>query len=369
MKILYDHQIFSLQRHGGISRYFCELYSQLRSLEAVRPRIAALYSENSYHQELFPRWVLPHPAWGRYLEFARNKAIKKVNECYCKRQIAHGDFDVFHPTYYDPYFLEVLEPRTYVLTVYDMIHELFPDMFEGDRTAINKKRVVEGATKIIAISENTRADLLRFYDVDPQKIEVTHLATSLRRHSPDATLELPQKYLLFVGPRKRYKNFTTLVSAVARLLREERELHLICAGGGPFSADEEQLLDGLKIRGKVHHLVVPDDGILSQLYGRATLFVFPSLYEGFGIPVLEAFSCGCPVATSNCSSLPEVGGEAASYFDPRCADSIQAVVGEIVHDSSLRDSLRSRGQERLQLFSWEKTALKTKSVYDSLSRQ
>ena len=126
------------------------------------------------------------------------------------------------------------------------------------------------------------------------------------------------------------------------------------------------LLDDLKIKRKVLHYPIANDSTLSQLYRKAILLVFPSLYEGFGIPILEAFSCGCPVAASNCSSLPEVGGEAVNYFDPYTPVSIQKVVEDIVHNKSLQDSLRMRGYQRLKLFSWEKTALKTKKVYDNL---
>jgi glycosyltransferase involved in cell wall biosynthesis len=149
-------------------------------------------------------------------------------------------------------------------------------------------------------------------------------------------------------------------------LDEEKYLYLICVGGGVFSDTEMHLLDDLKIKRKVLHYPIANDSTLSQLYRKAILLVFPSLYEGFGIPILEAFSCGCPVAASNCSSLPEVGGEAVNYFDPYTPVSIQKVVEDIVHNKSLQDSLRMRGYQRLKLFSWEKTALKTKKVYDNL---
>jgi glycosyltransferase involved in cell wall biosynthesis len=250
-----------------------------------------------------------------------------------------------------------------------MIHELFPDMVKGDNTATQKKKVIECATKIIAISENTKTDIIKFYDIDPKNIVVIPLATSLQTHTPDITLNLPQKYILFVGYRRAYKNFTFFINSISSLLYEEKDLYLICAGGGVFSYDEMQLLNDLKIKMQVLHYPIANDSTLSQLYKKAILFIFPSLYEGFGIPVLEAFSCGCPVAASNCSSLPEVGGEAVNYFDPCNSDSIQKVVEDIVHNKSLQDSIRIRGYQRLKLFSWEKTALDTKNVYDNLLSQ
>lgn len=371
MKILFDYQIFSLQKYGGISRYFCELYSHLLKLDTIQPEISVLYSENSYYQELFnQKIILPdQKTIGKYLNFGKNIVINKINENNCKRQIRQGKFDIFHPTYYNPYFLKDLKAKKYILTVYDMIYELFPDMFKGDNTAIQKKEVIECATKIIAISNNTKTDIIKIYDIDPTKIEVIPLATSLQIHVPDSTFNLPQRYILFVGNRRTYKNFIFFVNSISSFLYEQKDLYLICAGGGVFSDHEMRLLNDLKIKRKVLHYPIINDNTLSQLYRKAILFVFPSLYEGFGIPLLEAFSCGCPVATSNISSLPEVGGEAVNYFDPHDSDSIQKVVENIVLNNSFQDSLRIRGYQRLKLFSWEKTAINTKNVYTNLLYQ
>ena len=365
LKILYDHQIFSLQKYGGISRYFCELYSHLLTMDTIHPEISIFYSENTYYNKIFHnRQILPEIHF-----LGKTTIIKKINECYCKNQIRIGKFDIFHPTYYNPYFLKNLKTRPYVLTVYDMIYELFPDMFDGDNTASQKKKVIESATKIIAISENTKIDIIKLYDIDPEKIEVIPLATSLQIPISDISLNLPKRYILFVGNRGYYKNFSFFIKSISSLLDEEKDLYLICAGGGVFLEDDMRLLDELKIKKKVLHYPIINDSTLSLLYQKAILFIFPSLYEGFGIPVLEAFSCGCPVAASNISSLPEVGGDAVIYFDPNNSDSIQKVVDNIVHNKSLQDSLRIRGYQRLKLFSWEKTALNTKKVYDNLLSQ
>jgi glycosyltransferase involved in cell wall biosynthesis len=370
MKILYDHQIFS-QKYGGISRYFCELYSQLFTMDTIHPEISLWYSENSYYRELFHhKFSLPDQKLiGKYLDLQKNIVIYKLNEYHCKNQIHSGNFDIFHPTYYNPYFLKILKTKPYVLTVYDMIHELFPDGFNGENIAEQKKKVIECATKIIAISENTKTDIIKFYDIDPKKIDVIPLATSLKMPVSESPLNLPQKYILFVGNRYAYKNFLFFLNSISSLLKDQEDLFLICAGGGVFSDEEMNLLKDLRIIRKVLHYPISNDSTLSHLYRNAILFVFPSLYEGFGIPLLEAFSCGCPVAASNCSSLPEVGGEAVNYFDPNNSDAIQKVVEDIVHNNSVQDYLRIRGYERLKLFSWEKTAQNTKNVYDNLLSQ
>jgi glycosyltransferase involved in cell wall biosynthesis len=369
MKILYDYQIFSLQKYGGISRYFCELYSNLLTMDTIQPEISVIYSENCYYQKLFHQKInLPYQnALGGFINFKKDSIIEKINKYNSKNKIRFGNFDILHPTYYNPYFLKFLKTKPYVLTVYDMIHELFPDMYKGDNTEIQKKILIQGASKIIAISDNTKTDIVKIYNIDPKKIEVIPLATSLHTHLSDNNLNLPRKYILFIGHRRRaYKNFIPFINSISSLLNDEKDLFLICAGGEIFSDFEKHLLNDLNLTMKVIYYPVVDDSTLSQLYRKAILFVFPSLYEGFGIPILEAFSCGCPVAASNYSSLPEVGGDAVNYFDPYNPDSIQKVVENIVYNCSLQDSLRIRGYQQLKLFSWAKTAHQTKKVYDNI---
>lgn len=137
---------------------------------------------------------------------------------------------------------------------------------------------------------------------------------------------------------------------------------LICAGGGKFSAQERREIGRRRLSDKIFQLEA-NDSVLAYLYSRAAAFVFPSLYEGFGIPILEAFVCGCPVLLSNRSSLPEVGGDAAAYFDPESVSSLVEKLTEILDDKGLADDMRTSGLNRLKLFSWENTALKTIETY------
>jgi glycosyltransferase involved in cell wall biosynthesis len=331
-------------------------------MDSDKPELSVIYSENRYYQELFH----PRPFFYNLHFKGKTRLTTQLNMIYSENRIEKGDFDIFHPTYYNTYFLKNLKKKPYVLTVYDMIQELFPEMFKGDSIAIQKKKVIECATKIIAISENTKTDIIKFYDIDPNKIEVVHLATSLKTQNPDITLNLPQKYILFVGDRWTYKNFNFFIRSISDILIEENNLYLICAGGRLFSEIELSLFEDLKIKKNVIHFPIINDSTLSQLYRKAILFIFPSLYEGFGIPVLEAFSCGCPVAVSNCSSFPEVGGDAVNFFDPNNSNSIRSAIENIVHNDALQNSLRVRGYQRLKLYSWERTALNTKKVYDNL---
>ncbi|MFN3695152.1 MAG: glycosyltransferase family 4 protein, partial [Ignavibacterium sp.] len=165
-----------------------------------------------------------------------------------------------------------------------------------------------------------------------------------------------------VGSRKYYKNFIFTINSIADLLLREKEMYFICAGGGNFTRKEHKVFKELKIESKIKQIPV-DDNILGALYSNALAFIFPSLYEGFGIPILESFSCGCPVICSNISSLPEVAQDAAEYFDPYNKSSIKSAVEKIISDNLRREELKTLGFERLKFFNWERTALHTYKVY------
>ncbi len=363
MKILYDHQIFAIQEYGGVSRYFLELIIHLKKLAGLDCILPLKFSNNFFirnsnlvkTEAFLPRWCFP----------GKSFLTHTINIPNMLSHFKKGDYDLFHPTYYSPYFLKALDRKPFVLTIYDMIHERYSSFFSRtDSMVANKKLLAQKATKIIAISESTKKDIIDFYKFNPQKIEVIHLATSLRPHN-DLTgqKKLPQRYILFVGLRHLYKNFEMFLKAIGPIFKEDQILHLICAGGGGFSKKENALMDELGIKDKVISFMKAADTDLAHLYQNAAVFVFPSLYEGFGIPVLEAFACGCPTALSDSSSLPEVGGSAAIYFNPHDPVSIRNAVEKIIYDEALRSQLRLKGYEQLKKFSWEATACKTRDLY------
>jgi len=176
---------------------------------------------------------------------------------------------------------------------------------------------------------------------------------------------LPKKYILFVGSRSGYKNFNLFVEAITPLLVKDNELKLVCVGGGNFKEIENEKFKRLNIINKIYQYSVNDD-ILTYLYKKAVAFIFPSLYEGFGIPILEAFSCGCPVIASNTSSLPEVAGDAAVYFDPTDKLSMLNSIQKVIYNDELKKQLINKGIERVKEFTWEKTAEKTKMLYEEI---
>ena len=364
MKVVFDHQAFSMQKFGGISRYFSILCEKMYHNKLTDFDVILKFSNNQYLESNALIDLIKYRHFAPNLEFKGKKVLMELlNQKFFVKKIKKVNFDVFHPTYYNPYFIKSIQKKPYVLTVHDMTHELFPQYFSRfDKSAYHKKLLLKNASRIIAVSENTKKDLINIYNVQENSIDVIYHGYNLLPHSEDLQINLPKQYLLFVGQRGRYKNFEFMLKSLIAILKKY-DLFLIVAGGDVFNKKEIQFFEAEKIRNKVIHIKV-NDHTLSFLYQNAYAFIFPSLYEGFGMPVLEAFSKGCPVLCSNCSSLPEVAGDAAIYFNPKESDSIIDAVQKIIDNSDEREKLINKGFKRLQEFSWDKTLLETIKVYE-----
>jgi glycosyltransferase involved in cell wall biosynthesis len=296
------------------------------------------------------------------------KYLKDKNAARVKKTLQDQNFDIFHPTYYNAYFLNELKNKPFIITIVDMIHEIFSEQFDpNDKTIVHKKELAQRATKIISISESTKKDIVKLLNIDESKIDVIYLGNSLKPEDlSNITLQLPERYLLFIGNRKLYKNFDRMIKAIVPILNKDKELKMICAGGNDFTNDELALFQAMNIHAQISYIRITDNRTLTQIYQNARAFIFPSLYEGFGIPVLEAFACGCPAIISHSSSLIEVGGDAVEFFDPNSDASIQASVEKVIYNDDLRREWIRKGAERLKLFSWSKMASETKQVYRSI---
>lgn len=372
MRVLFDHQIFWLQKYGGISRYYAGLIQRLNHVDDVSPALSLWYSDNQHlasstlvKDGIAPAKPLLYDAvrWGQSI--TKKDLMGFFDQRTSLKALRKHDFDIFHPTYYYPYFLDHLQGTPFVLTVYDMTHEIMSDFFrDDDPTAMNKKRLAEGAERIIAISQSTKNDLVRICGIEPSKITVVHLASSLKASQavPVMPAGVPDDYLLFTGKRDGYKNFLPFVKTAAGIVKKDPKLHIVCGGGGPFTESELRSLKDLGISDKVIQVGV-DDATLMALYGGARAFVFPSLYEGFGIPILEAFECGCPVIATDRSSFPEVVGDAGLLFDPQEPDSLRNAISNVLENESLRASLIEKGRKRAELFPWDRTVKETVEIY------
>jgi glycosyltransferase involved in cell wall biosynthesis len=247
-----------------------------------------------------------------------------------------------------------------------MTHELYPESFaDNGVTSIRKKRCCDRADKIIAISNTTKNDLIRLFGIDPEKIHVIYLANPLENIMPDCRRNtLSSNYILYVGDRHGYKNFNALVQAYARSKKTNRSFHLVCFGGGVLSPNERKYFSALGIDKNVCQ-ISGNDHLLALYYQNARAFVCPSLYEGFGLPLLEAMSYGCPVICSRKGSIPEVAGNAGIYFDPGSVDDMQSVLEKMLFDDSILKESAVRGIERNKQFSWDQCAHETLKVYQS----
>lgn len=364
LNILFDYQIFSLQQYGGISRYFSEIAWRMDQLESCRTTLFCPLYRNSYLKEDYARYnvwgwhVTPPPKTATLMRLL-NKGINRVYG-------ATNKFDIVHKTYFWD-----LYPRggQTVVTVYDMINELYPEHFPGyDPLPGIKLSAVQHADAVICISHNTKIDLLNLINIDPRKVFVTHLGFSTLPGPTSRTCnpQLPTDYVLFVGKRGGHKNFEGFIKGFANSERLRRDFQIVCFGDVDFSSGEKEMFVayGLK-QNRIRHMV-GDDEHLARAYQNAAVFVYPSLYEGFGIPPLEAMSCNCPVVCSDTSSLPEVVGDAAELCDPYNLDSIQSGLENVLYSPERARELIGKGAGRHKQFTWERCARVTLDVYQSL---
>jgi len=268
-----------------------------------------------------------------------------------------------------------------VLTVHDLIFHLFPQHHKRlNRWYLNAAlpRYCRHADAIICVSRHSKGDLVQLWDVDPDKVHVVYEAADPRfRPVPPAQVAavrarygLPERYLLTVGTIEPRKNLGRLLDALAQLRATGEDVRLVVVGSMGWLYQD--FLDKLARFEPRHAVVQPGfvpDADLPAVYSGATMTVMASLYEGFGLPVLESMACGTPVVSSRAASLPELGGGAARYFDPENVDQMAAVIGAVWRDPDRRQDMRTRGLAQAARFSWARAAEETMRVYDAVMQR
>jgi len=274
----------------------------------------------------------------------------------------------------------LLQLRPAVVTVYDLSFALFPQYFRGPNQAylrIGTRRSARRAARVLTISEHTRHDLHRLYAVPLDRIDVAYpgVDAALTPPAPEDVAafrhrrQLPDRFLLFLGTLEPRKNLVMLVQAFAQLKRERPDAMLVLAGGVGWLADDvfaEIDRSGVKDSVIVPGFVPAEEKAL--WYAAATAFVYPSIYEGFGLPPLEAMACGAPVIVSNAASLPEVAGDAGLSVGPNDVSGWSHAMRRLWSDAALRDELRERGLKQAQRFTWTETARVTAAAYRAAAR-
>ncbi len=374
--IYFHPRAFWYTRFSGVSRYVCELAYHLMEL-GVNVHIPIKHTPNEYlrRSDLYPSTSVATPSLPLWWHLAskiayRTRWAEPFRRLELRQQglefMKKGNFDILHPTHNNATeLLPYIGKKPLVITIHDMIHELYPAVFPAtDPSAERKKQYAERADRIIAISECTKNDIVRILHIDPDKIDVVHHGNSLvlPPEHEHMQIPLPERYVLFVGQRHGYKNFTRLARAVARLMEKDDSLHLVCVGGGAFNSTELALLESLRMRHRAKYISLTDEE-LAVTYNRALAFIYPSEYEGFGLPILEAFACGAPVVCARASCFPEVAGDAAQYFVPTDIDEMTYQIEQVCYNNTNRSQMRTAGAMRLNNFSWNRSAQKTLDSY------
>ncbi|RME35317.1 MAG: glycosyltransferase family 1 protein [Thermoflexia bacterium] len=362
-----------VHQKAGLASYARELTTQLVVMEPGVSWVA-------FHYDRYPPTPLPSPLdalprrvvpWGAY-RWRLTTALRHFLGL-----SMDGFFqgvDLFHAT---EHLLPRLSSVRTVFTLHDLIFLFYPETHKPLNRwflTLMMPRFLRAADAVIAVSECTKRDAVRAYGIPEEKITVIYEGVSprFRPASPEAIqavrakYRLPERFILYVGTIEPRKNLTALLEAYAALQSRNTQhaARLVIVGkkgwlyGGFFRRLRE-----LGLEERVHFTGYVPDGDLPAIYSAADLFVFPSLYEGFGLPVLEAMACGVPVVCSNTSSLPEVAGDAALLADPTDIRALVAAMERALTDEALRASLRARGLERARQFTWEEAAKRTVEVY------
>lgn len=369
LRVLVDGVIYGAQKFGGISRCFTETFSRIGNqtggIEIILhlpPNCQATIPKGKWIRKIRDYNIRP-----RTLFHPLVSSLSKARAWSLHPQI-------FHSTYYTlPYWSGL---RT-VVTVYDFIYEKYPSLLGDARPFIEqKRRVIEQADAIVAVSHSTKRDILEYARVDEAKIAVIYPGVSDAFLAPSHTEDdregfrekhkVGNPYWLYVGPRGLYKNFGTFLRAFIRAARETDGYIVAVGGEVKLESWQVDLLIRNRLDQRVRLLSEIDDEALRLAYSAAAGFVFPSLAEGFGIPLLEAMACGTPIIASDIPVFREIAADAALYFDPYDEESLAEAMTQVLEQTT-RQSLVERGRKRVSEFSWDTASGKLENVYKSLA--
>ena len=353
----------------GTERYALEIIRHLVALPVAAAHRLRLYVADPPAPDLLPG--------GANVEVRVLRAQRLWTHRALAAEVVRRPPDVlFVPAHVVPFVLQPARLPASVVTIHDLGYHLFPDAHPWRQRLYleaSTRWSARAATAVIAVSQATATDLHRFYGTPAAKMTVVHEAgpVAVDVTAPEvvavrARYDLARPYALFVGTQQPRKNILRLAQAYAALLQTAPvDFDLVLAGGaGWLSADLLAAVDALPLGSRLHRLGFTPDADLPALYAGARIFCFPSLYEGFGLPVLEAQSYGVPVMSANRSALPEIAGDAALYVDPTDVDAIAAAMLRLSQDEALRQQLIAAGHENVKRFSWTKAAAETLAVLE-----
>lgn len=301
-----------------------------------------------------------------------------VKEQVCFTYEVFANFlDVFHSTFYVPPFVRICKV---VFTIHDIYAERYPELYQSPRASVYFKRwrklAARCSDKVIVVSNFIRNDAKDTFRLSDEKLAVIHEAAGenfVRVEDKELIANFRKKHSIFddfiftIGYTRPQKNIKNLIKAFAKLRKEMRiKEKLVICGEGYLSEDTEKLIDDLNLKDDIKFLGYIPDKEIPLLYSASSLFVFPTLMEGFGIPLVEAMACGVAVVASNVTSIPEVVKDAAVLFNPLDVNDMANVIYKVLSDGAVRGDLIEKGLKRAEEFSWEKMAKETLGIYNEL---
>ena len=358
MKIFYDYSIFTHQNLGGISKYFINLEKLLKNQNLTK--IFAPIHRNLFLKENIQKGIFIK----RFPKYS-GKIIKFYNQLLTNINVRNFNPDIYHKTYYNDFWPSNLKGKK-IITVYDLIHEIYHEDYGYDQKYRPKEKCLLESDVIIAISKNTKNDLINYYDIPKNKIYVTHLGVNLNENQTFNKKIVEDPYLLYVGDRKRYKNFSNLLKAFSLNTNIYKDFKLVVFGGEEFSKSEIEIFKDNKIDLNKIFKISGNDKVLSNLYEYAELFIFPSKYEGFGLPLIEAGIKKCPIACSNIKIFKEIMGDSVCYFNPDSPEDISKVLEEILYSNEKKKILKEKAFIKSKNYSWKKCSEQTFKIYKSI---
>ncbi len=351
--LIYDYQIFLKQKFGGPSRYFVELNKNINQKKFNNSIVAPFHINRHLLNTNFNKGNFFF-----YKKFIFNRTLKKLNEFIFLKKIKNLLNPIIHSTYYDLRYLRQVKCAK-IVTIHDLIHEKFYKDKKIDYED-NKINCINDADFFICVSKSTQNDLIEHYNIDKKKTKVIYHSCTL----PDVDYGFIKKkdFILFVGNRSGYKNSYFALKAFSKYKRIRDKIDFYFFGGLKFSKNEITNFRDLGIINNVKYLG-NDERKLKSLYKKATCLIYPSNYEGFGIPLLEAMENNCPIICTDTPALKEIGADAVQYFEKNNEESFIDSLDKVLYSDELSNKLKILGKKRRNFFSWEKCARETEEVY------
>lgn len=360
MKLLYDYAIFSMQRMGGVSRVMSEVISRALAAEDLDAHVWGGLHAHAGLQRIkrsFPERV---HAWSVPQQLARYRLLAPLNRRFFPSAARRGRPALCHYTFFETSTLPKETKK--IFTVHDLIHERYGEHYPAnDRQRSLRQKALAEADAIICVSDNTRRDLEEFYAVGDIPVIVAYNGNSLAGVTPQP-IHRDRPFWLCVGTRGAWhKNVDVLWQALAQASAIE-DHELVHFGGGPLTSSELRRIHELGLTNRVHQ-IEGSDTLLAGHYAAAQGLIFPSRYEGFGMPLVEAMSQGCPVIASSALPMPEIVADAGLFFDPDSPEALCKIMVQLHSDNTLCRSLVERGYKRAQHFSWDKSCAQVLNLY------